>query len=653
MRRLLTIFPLIVTAVLAHGQSIPFTIDQFPGQEFYLKKALDHLTQGDGFYFDEENPYYRQALPHFEQANAFNPNNADLNFKLGVCYLKSNNKFKARPFFEKAYALDTAVDARIHYLIGKGYHVNGEWDQAIEAYERHGTLQLSREDRKETNKRLEECRTGKVLVANPVKVTVELLDDVINSPFPEYVPLITADESVLYFTSKREDTYGGGVDLKNGEYFEDIYFSEKINGKWSKARNAGPPLNTKTHDAGAGLSPDGHTMFIYKGDKDNGDILVSYLVDGKWSKPEGLGKNINTKFHESAACVSPDGNTLYFVSDRPGGIGQRDIYTSEFDMVTRKWKPAVNLGSVINTPYDEEGVFMHPDGRTLYFSSKGPGNIGGYDVFYSVKTDEGWSTPVNIGYPVSTPDDDVFFTVSASGEHAYYSSFKKSGKGEKDIYLVTFDPGTRKAGEMAILKGTIRNDANGQPITARIELIDLDKSEHIGNFYSDSRTGKYLLSLPAGKTYGAIAYADGFVFKAERMEIPDHAEYREINVDLRLQPMDVGLNVVLTDVVFESGKATLLPESERMLDRLVKLMEENEKLEVEIGGHTDNTGDANANLQLSDRRAQSVVDYLVAHGVKKQRLKAVAYGQSSPIASNETPEGREKNRRIEFRISAR
>jgi len=634
-------------------RNVPFTIDYFNGQQFYLKKALDNLTRGDGYYFDEENPYYKLALPFFEEANTFNPNNAELNFKLGICYLNSNDKFKARPFFEKALALDPSVDPRIHYYIGMGYHVNGEWDKAISAYNRHGQLNLSHEDRKETDKRLEECRTGKTLTARPINVNIELLGDEVNTRYPEYVPLITADESMLYFTSKREDTYGGGVDLKDAEYFEDIYYCERAGNHWTRAVNAGPPLNTKSHDAGAGISADGHTMFIYKGDKDNGDLLVAYLVNGKWTKPEDLGKNINTKFHESSACLSPDGNTLYFVSDRPGGMGRRDIYTSQWDQVAKEWKPAANIGSIINTQYDEEGVFIHPDGKTLFFSSKGPGTMGGYDVFYSVFADSVWTTPVNIGAPVNTPDDDVFFTVSASGEHGYYSSFKKSGKGEKDIYRITFPEKEKQAGEMAVLKGTIRNDNSNQPLTARIELIDLNRSEHIGNFYSDSRTGKYLIALPAGKKYGAFFYAKGFLYASDYFEIPEKAAFKEIVADIRLQPMNQGLNMVLNNVVFETGKAVLLPGSGEVLDRLVTLMAENETLTLEVSGHTDNTGDPEANKALSAERARTVVNYLVEQGVDHRRLTAVGHGADQPIASNDTEEGRQKNRRIEFKVSSR
>ncbi len=635
------------------AQNKDFVIENFPGQQSKLKAALEHLAQGDNYYFDEMNPYYKLALPHYEKANEFNPDNAELNFKLGVCYLNSNHKFRAQPLLEKAYRLNPAVNPQALYQIGLSRHVNGEWDKALESYHQFAQLQLSNEDRKRVNKRIQECNSGKELSAKPVKVKIETLGDAINTSFPEYVPLITADESRLYFTSKRKDTYGGGIDLKDAEYFEDLYYSENINGKWSLARNIGPPLNSKTHDAGAGLSPDGHTLFIYKGDVSNGDIFISYYVNGKWTKPEDAGGNINTKYHESAACLSPDGNMLYFVSDKPGGYGGRDIYRSKWDEQGKKWMQAQNLGPEINTPYDEEGVFMHPDGKTLYFSSQGWNSIGGYDVFYSVSEGRKWSAPVNIGYPVNTPDDDVFFVVSASGEHAYYSSFKKDGKGEKDIYLITFEPDSKPVSEMTVLKGVIRDAATQEPITARIEVIDLSKSEHIGNFYSDKITGKYLVSLPAGRKYGIIAYADGYLFESDNFEIPEKSAFQEVVMNVEMKPMKEGFNMVLTNIFFDTDKYTIKSESKDVLDRLSKLLKENKSIKIEISGHTDSQGSDEHNMTLSDNRAKAVVEYLVNSGIDSSRMSAAGYGETKPIASNDTPEGRQKNRRIEFKITGK
>ncbi len=451
------------------------------------------------------------------------------------------------------------------------------------------------------------------------------------------------------------------MDQRDQLFFEDIYLSTKLNGKWIPAKNLGQVVNTLSHDAAAGLSPDGHTLIVFKGDKNSGDILISKLVKGYFTKPVDAGKNINTKYHESAACLSPDGNTLYFVSDKPGGFGGRDIYKSRWNDVSKVWLPAENLGDTINTPYDEEGVFMHPDGRTLYFASQGHNTMGGYDIFYSSYESNGkWSSPVNIGYPVNTPDDDVFFVVSASGTHGYYASIRKEGLGEKDLYMITFKEEEKTAStpaipksRMAILKGVVRNANTKEPLAANIELIDLEKGEHIGNFDTDSKTGQYLVSLPAGRNYGAVAYSEGFLFESDHFNVSDTAAYSEIIMDIDMKPLEEGNNIILTNIFFDTDRFDLKAQSKDILDRVVKLMKDFSTLKVEISGHTDNVGKDEYNQRLSEDRAQSVVEYLIQQKISEKRLTYVGYGETRPFATNDTEEGRAKNRRIEFKITGK
>ncbi|MEO5569688.1 MAG: OmpA family protein [Bacteroidia bacterium] len=659
---------------VSNGQDVPFKSENFPGKESEFKQALSNILKGDELYF-EETPFYQLALPFYEKANQFNPHNADLNNKLGVCYLNSNNKFKAYEFFLKAYKLSPNVDAMIHYNLGRGLHLNSEWDKAIEEYNAYLPTTVNDEKSKAVRKRIIECNYGKELVKKPVSVKIENLGTAVNTKFPEYTPLISADESLLFFTSRRDDTYGGDVDQRDQLFFEDIYFSSKVNDKWTTPKNLGPPVNTWSHDAAAGLSPDGHTLIVFKGDKNSGDILISKLVKGYFTKPEDAGKNINTKFHESAACLSPDGNTLFFVSDKPGGKGGRDIYKSKWNDVKKEWIQAENLGDTINTPYDEEGVFMHPDGRTLYFASQGHTSMGGYDIFYTTLNENGaWNIPTNIGYPINTPDDDVFFVVSASSKHGYYASIRKEGSGEKDLYMITFlgeenvaskmDPGKKKmetsisnpvipASRMAILKGVIRNASTKEPLAANIELIDLEKGEHIGNFNADSKTGQYLVSLPAGRNYGAIAYSDGFLFESDHFNVSDTAAYSEIIMDIDMKPMEEGNNIILTNIFFDTDKFDVKAQSKDILNRVVKLMKGLTTLKVEISGHTDNVGKDEYNQTLSENRAKSVVEYLIQQGVSKDRLTFVGYGETRPYATNDTAEGKQKNRRIEFKITGK
>ena len=483
------------------------------------------------------------------------------------------------------------------------------------------------------------------------------------------------------FTSRRPNTVGGGIDPGINEYFEDIYISNKqTDGKWSNATNMGEPVNTKDHDANSGLSADGTKFLIYIG-KNNGDLYESELDGTTWSKPEAMNKNINgDKSHESSACYSPDGKAVYFVSDKPGGIGDRDIYISYKDD-KGKWGEAKNLGTTVNTKYGEEGVFIHPDGKTLYFSSQGHKGMGGYDIYKTIYNDslKTWSNPENIGYPVNTPDDDVFFVVSASGRHGYYTSFNPNGFGEKDLYMVTFLGAEKpmiqnnednliasqvapvketviapvmeiQEAKLTILKGVITDELTKKPLSATIEIIDNQMNEVIATFTSNSSTGKYLVSLPAGKNYGIAVKKEGYLFHSENFDIPNTAAFQEVTKDVELKNIAVGSKIILKNIFFDFDKATLRSESTNELQRLTKLLVDVPTLKIEISGHTDSKGANDYNLALSENRAKAVVSYLIKAGIAANRLTSKGYGEEQPISTNDTDEGRQLNRRTEFKI---
>jgi len=503
----------------------------------------------------------------------------------------------------------------------------------------------------------------------------------VNSKYSDYGPVISADESVMLFTSRREGTTGGAIDPGINEYMEDIYMSTKLNGKWTNATNLGTPVNTPDHDANSGLSADGQKFLIYNS-SGRGDLYEANLVGDKWDEPKSLGKNINSNAHESSACYSPDGKSIYFVSDNPEtSLGDRDIYISTKDE-NGKWAKAVNLGPTINTPYGEEGVFIHPDGKTMYFSSEGHKTMGGYDIFKSVYENGKWSTPENLGYPVNTPDNDVFFVVSASGKHGYYSSFSDKGFGEKDIFLITFLGPEKpmvmnnednllasitapvketilaptleiKEAQLTILKGVVTDAITKKPLEATIELIDNKQNISIATFTSNSFSGKYLVSLPAGKNYGIAIKKDGYLFQSENFDIPASAAFQQVVKDIALKSVDIGSTIVLKNIFFDLGKASLRSESTNELERLGKLLYDNPTLKIEISGHTDNKGSAELNKKLSDNRAKAVVDYLISKGITGDRLTYVGYGKDQPIASNDNEDGRQQNRRTEFKIIAK
>ncbi|MGB4230367.1 MAG: tetratricopeptide repeat protein, partial [Bacteroidales bacterium] len=382
------------------SQDIQFSRKYFPNSPG-LKEAKKNIRMGNSLFIKGEG-YYNEALDYYLKANLFNPDNAELNYKIGICYLYTADKDKAVEHLEKSYQLKSDVTEDITYYLGMAYHQNFNFDQAINYYRKYLDVLNPRNRDKylnEINKKIEECKNGKEIVKDTVKVIIDNLGETVNSIYPDYAPVISADESMLIFTSRRPTNIGGLRDPMTGKFFEDIYIAYLEEwGNWLLTQ-PGAPLNDKYHDATIGLSPDGQTLYLYKGDN-GGDIYVSYLKGRNWTIPEALPSPINTKYHESSASLGPDGRTLYFVSDRPGGIGGRDIWFSRKDN-SGYWSSPINLFD-INTPYDEEGVFIHPDGRTLYFSSKGHNSMGGYDIFRSVYQDGKWSKPVNLGYPINT-----------------------------------------------------------------------------------------------------------------------------------------------------------------------------------------------------------------------------------------------------------
>ncbi|MBL4657346.1 MAG: PD40 domain-containing protein [Flavobacteriales bacterium] len=469
----------------------------------------------------------------------------------------------------------------------------------------------------------------------------------INSSFADYHPLITADESVMYFTARRDNTTGGKIDPNFNIYYEDIYFSKKIDGKWSQARNLGLPINTAGHDAATGLSPDGQSLFVYR----DANIYQSKLDGEVWTNPEKLNKNINSKYKETAACFSFDGLTMYFISDRIGGQGGLDIYKSKLDK-KGEWGAAQNLGSVVNSSANEEAVFMHPDGKTLYFSSQGHGSMGGYDIFSAVYNEKSksWSRPVNIGAPINTSGDDVFFVLAANGEKGYYSSSKTGGSGEKDIYEILFLKKAIKP-ELTLYKGTVTNDKN-EPVEADIEVtvVDSETDEVFAKTKSNKATGDFLLSLPSGHSYGITFAAEGHFFHTEQIDIPEAAPYFEMTKNIKLKKADIGESVVLENIYFDYNKETLKEESILELNKAIRFMEKNSDLSFEISGHTDNKGKWEYNMDLSERRAESVVNYFMEHGISKSRLVYAGYSFDKPIASNATKEGQQKNRRVQMMV---
>ena len=674
---------LIAAALPAAAQSTAFTKDNFGDNKEGLREAIRELKAGDEEY-RADPPRYAQALPHFLAAQEFNPNNAVLNVKIGDCYLSSATKTAALPYLRKAARLDATADARTHYLLARALHLSAKWAEAIAEYQqaqpvgsntRNGDAQaLTTND---LQRRMLECRNGQKLMAKPVRAFIDNAGPELNSSASDYGPVVSADESTILITSRRAGSTGDKKDPEGNGFFEDIYQATWRGKAWSTATNLGAPVNTDDHNATVGLAPDGQRMLVYAG-TNGGDLLEATLGGTTWDKPRRLNSRINTNSHETSASYSPDGRFLYFVSDREGGAGGSDIY--KVDLAGKN--TPVNLGPAINTAYGEEGVFMQPDGKTMFFSSEGHNSMGGYDIFKSVYENGKWSEPENLGWPINTPDDDVFFVTSASGRHGYYSSDRPGGLGAKDIYRITFlgpekqpvlseedqllasrlapvkqtvlAPAVAVAtAQVTILKGTVTDAATHQPLDAAIDLIDNTSGQTIANFRSNATSGRYLVSLPSGTNYGIVVRQDGYLFHSENFDLPAGAAFAEVVKDIPLKRLEIGTTIVLRNIFFDTGKATLRPESTAELERLQKLLTETPALKLEMAGHTDDVGEAVLNQDLSQRRAQAVVAYLTQHGLAGARLTAAGYGETRPEVPNTSKGNRQLNRRTEFKVTAK
>jgi len=412
----------------------------------YLAKRQIH--KGD-LYFNLGPGKYDKAMYHYKKAYKINPNIAYLDFKIGQCYLlMRHNKFRSILYLEKAFHQNKRVSKQIHYYLGRSHQVNNDYPRAIIEYEKsiaeyrkahrhdHITLAEKHEHQELIAKRIDECKFAMLLKEEPKKVLIESVGDSINSKYSEYDPFISADESIMMFTSRRKGTRGGGKAEIDHVYYEDLYISYNKNGLWSEAKQMKNNFNKQTNDAIIGLSHDGNEIFLYR-DTKHGDIYLSNRNEDTWSRPRPI-KEINTGYHESSACFSFDKKTIYFVSDKPGGYGGRDIYYT-YKKEDGTWGIPQNLGRTINTKYDEERLYIHPNGKTIFFSSQGHNSMGGYDIFFSELDENGkWGKPENLGYPINGPDDEISFVVTAEGNRGYYSSYRPGGKGDRDIYLIRF-----------------------------------------------------------------------------------------------------------------------------------------------------------------------------------------------------------------------
>ena len=544
----------------------------FSQEESFKEKFLEANTL-------IEEKLYHVALPLWLDLQKEQPDNSNLNYKVGLCYIESKNqKAKALGFLVEAVKnvsknydpfshTEKKAPKEVYYYLARAQHLNYRLDDAIVNYNtfKEG-VSKNHYLYDDVDRQKGYCKNAKIAVASPRKTTITNMGNIINSAYEDYSPAILFDESTIYFTSRRLRSDSSNLyvtEKSDGKYYEDIYVAHKYNGIWSKPKTIN--ITTSGHEAVVNVSMDGKTLFFYKDDEGDGNIYKSILsANGEWSSPTSIDPNVNLESQETHAHLSPDGKSLYFVSDRKKGNGGKDIYVCK-QLPNGNWDAPQNIGNTINTSSDEDGVFIHPDGKTMYFSSNGHKSIGGYDVFSSTLDDDGnWSEPINMGYPINSTDNDLFFVTSADGKRGYYSSYKEDGFGEKDIYQISLLDETAKS--ITLLAGTI--EVHGYDTLPENTLVTITKkgsNEPSVKLKPRKEDGNFSFILQPESQYHITYFADTYT-KEEDITTP--IAYSELKRKIILN-FSKPENYPVTDA--KAGKARI----EKLKAEIARLEEQN------------------------------------------------------------------------------
>ena len=592
-------------------------------------------------YIDQHN--LKKAIIELNEATLNDDKFIEAYMLMADVYRSDFDYFDSKLAYQKAYQINPNYAPERYFYFAETELKTGEYLLAKKHFQKF----LAGADAGDRNivkaqKHIKDCDFSLIAIKNPVPFKPINLGSSINSGDDEYMAAITTDESNLIFT-------------RQINYKEDFYQSFKVDTAWSKAQYLSKNINTNDFNEGAQcISPDGQYLFFTGCNRPGGfgrcDIYVAKKEGREWSKPLALGFPINTKGWESQPSVSADGKTLYFVSDKKGGFGGYDIWKSNLDE-TGKWGEPINLGPGINTVYDDMSPFIHPDNETLYFSSDGWVGLGNKDIFISrLGVDNQWSEPQNLGFPINTFHDEGGLTINASGSKAYFSSNHYDGFGGLDLYSFEIIPQKIKPVYTNYVKGTVYDAQTKLAIEADVQILDLKTGNILLNAYSNSADGSFLTVLPHGSSFALNVSASGYLYHSESFDVTFHPINDPVILNIPLNKIEIGKNVILKNIYFENNKFDLKAESKAELKSLIDFLTINPTISIDIQGFTDNVGEDQINQCLSENRAKTVYKYLVDNGIKVVRLKFTGLGETKPIADNSAESGKATNRRTEFVI---
>ncbi|MCB9361581.1 MAG: PD40 domain-containing protein [Flavobacteriales bacterium] len=619
------------------------------------KKAIKLYEEGKNAYDMRNNEL---AELNFLEALEKDPNFAEAELLLAYVYTETGKYEAAIEHYNKSIAIKPDLFPEAHASVGLLELRFGRYEAAQKSLTNYFKFTDSPLMMKDAAKKgLIDCEFAMEALKNPVPFEPKNLGAGINSELPEYFPSLSADGMYLLYTRRlnSEKTYDG--------FNEDFYISKYDGHNWQQSINL-KGINSMNNEGAPTISPNGQFLIFTSCADMNGygpdrkgygscDLFYAYNIGGKWTNPKNLGTPINTQHWETQPSFSSDGKTLYFVRGfrTRNGIKQQDIWTSELSE-GGVWSTPSRLSDVINTDGREESVFIHPDNKTLYFSSDGHPGMGGLDLYMSTKNEDGqWTTPVNLGYPINTFNDENSLLVDAEGKLAYFASNREGGYGDLDLYAFEL-PENARPNRVTYLAGKVYDAETKEVLPARFELINLQNKEVAVQSYADEVTGDYLVCLPVNKDYALNVSQPGYLFHSENFTLTEGTIDKPFKKDVPMHKIKVGQSVVLKNVFFETAKFDLKTRSEIELDKLVDFLNKNEKLKIELSGHTDNIGDTKMNQTLSENRSKAVFDYLVKKGIDTMRLTTKGYGDTQPIATNDTDAGRAENRRTEFKVIA-
>jgi OmpA-OmpF porin, OOP family len=610
-------------------------------------KAIELYTEADNF---RVRGQHAQAIDLLEQAIAKDKKFVEAYYRLGIVYMTIKNYARAIENFERGLSLTTDLKKQkvFWYDLGESYLLTGQYDKATSTLTEY--LKVENQNKQKLDKAnlmLKNATFAKNNEGEKSKYKQRRLSDTVNCFAMQYFPVLTADQKELIFTRRLV-----GI----GDDDEDLVITRRDpQGRWYSPVSISKNINSKFNEGTCTISADGRKLIFTSctGRRGYGscDLFESTKVGNDWAEPVNLGPNVNSFDWESQPSLSADGRTLYFVSDRRGGFGRRDIWFSTLDD-KGLWTKAQNLGAPVNTQYEEYSPFIHVNGKTLYFASNGLVGFGGFDIYQAEKFETGWSLPENVGSPINDHEDQFSLFITADGKKGYYSHEEMTASGIPmgRLYEVQIPEDKQVKYKSNYVKGTVKDKKTGKELKARIELFDINKNAIVSLVNSDSISGEYLIVLTQGSEYALYVNKKGYLFQSLSFNYSDITDFQPLTINIELEPAIKGSVSVLKNIFFDVDKYDLKDKSITELEKIVQFLSENPQIRIEISGHTDNTGNPAYNQQLSEKRSQSVYSYLIGKGIAPGRLSSKGFGSSRPITTNESEEGRQQNRRIEFAI---